>query len=197
VVGCNMKKGFFLLEMVIALAVLALLLTASVPSVSLIVARRNFDESLNRAFFIAEAFEEALTAGNRGYFSGALQGWCGPLVGLQGNLVPTYAAYLPMQDAYGFNIQVMTQHATYDPVLGGITIKRNAYPSDYLIRLTMRGGEFDGWVSDPFNFSAGFYAVNSQADLSRDVIIFNGRVIHGPKRYMGRFIHHIQRSDFI
>ena len=56
-----------------------------------------------------------------------------------------------------------------------------AAAEDYLIVSTGKGGVRETWVYDPARPDAGLFAVEVPGDYEKDIVIWNGRLVRGPK----------------
>jgi hypothetical protein len=54
-------------------------------------------------------------------------------------------------------------------------------PADYLLVSTGKGGVRETWTYDPARPDAGLYALETAEDYEKDIVIWNGRLVRGPK----------------
>ena len=78
-------------------------------------------------------------------------------------------------DWWGYNYQVWTGPGNREY---GISLTA---AEDYLIASTGKGGVREAWAYDPARPDSGLFAVEAPEDYEKDIIIWNGRLIRGPK----------------
>jgi len=78
-------------------------------------------------------------------------------------------------DWWGFNYLVWTGPGNVEY---GISLEG---PADYLLVSTGKGGIRETWRYDPARPGAGLYDLTSPDDYEKDIVIWNGRLVRGPK----------------
>jgi hypothetical protein len=78
-------------------------------------------------------------------------------------------------DWWGYNYQVWTGPGNREY---GIALTA---AEDYLIVSTGKGGVREAWIYDPARPDAGLFAVESAEDYEKDLVLWNGRLVRGPK----------------
>jgi hypothetical protein len=78
-------------------------------------------------------------------------------------------------DWWGFNYQVWTGPGNFEY---GIRLDGAA---DYLLVSTGKGGVRETWTYDSGRPEAGLYALEAAEDYEKDIVIWNGRLVRGPK----------------
>jgi hypothetical protein len=78
-------------------------------------------------------------------------------------------------DWWGYNYQIWTGPGNREY---GIALTA---PEDFLIVSTGKGGVREPWAYDPAHPDAGLFAVEVPEDYEKDLVIWNGRFVRGPR----------------
>jgi hypothetical protein len=102
----------------------------------------------------------------------------GPMV-FKKRIVEELAPYMDQYrtlDWWGYNYRIWTGPGALEY---GIRLEG---ARDYLLTSTGKGGIRETWTYDPARPEAGLYDISAPEDYEKDVVIWNGRLVRGPRR---------------
>jgi len=180
------KKGFTLIEILIVIAVLAILVILLLPNIFMAIQKTKQKETMGSIVSVATACAHYVTDTGYAPLAGTQSGAVEANGEFVKTLAPVYIKSFPIADEWGHTLLVYTGTAVssvYDIPEDDIG------DDDFLIISLGRDGLDGGTVTfsyDPNDTFAGLYNMDEMADFMNDLINLNGSWIHAPISYIKR-----------